>query len=74
MCLHVYYSLYQLFPQRAPEEDTDELAKIQEVFSMVSGGKNRSAGMQAGFQAIALVMTLGVAIVGGVITGENSQY
>lgn len=62
------YSLYQIFPRRAPEAG-DELTKINEVFSLVSAGEGRSAGMQAGFQAIALVMTLGVAIVGGALTG-----
>jgi ammonium transporter Rh len=33
------------------------------------GGLGRSAGVQAGFQCAAIVMTLGFAIVSGLITG-----
>ncbi|CAM4816878.1 unnamed protein product [Rotaria magnacalcarata] len=37
--------------------------------SCLSGGEHRSAGTQVGYQCAALLLTLGIAIVGGLLTG-----
>lgn len=37
----------------------------------ISAGLNRTAGQQAAYQLLALVITLGIAIVSGLITGNH---
>lgn len=68
------YSLYELFPARVPADNTSEYAVLSHNFTQHGYGKldpgyGRTAGGQAAFQAIALGVTIIVAIVGGVITG-----
>ncbi|XP_011310156.1 ammonium transporter Rh type A isoform X3 [Fopius arisanus] len=60
-------SLYQVFPARAPSTG-DESAELR-VYSGIHAGHDRTAGQQAGYQLLALGITLGNAIVSGVITG-----
>ena len=64
------FSLYQIFPARAPGMNSTELHVIQEVFSEVSAGDGRTGLVQGGYQILALVITLVIAIIGGLITGE----
>jgi hypothetical protein len=66
----LHSSLYQTFPARAPAFNSSEIADIQKVFSLVEPGDARSAGSQGGFQALALAVTLVIAIVSGALTGE----
>ena len=54
---------------RAPEDNTTELMDIQANLSSIEAGENWSSGRQAGMQAAALGTTVGMAIVGGLITG-----
>merc|ERR1711976_888557 len=63
------YSVYQIFPIRAPVQNSTELMEINKVFSHVGAGMGRSATQQAGFQILALVITLVFAIVFGALTG-----
>ena len=63
------FSLYQIFPERAPKNGTEELAAINADLT-IDAGDGRSAGTQAGMQAVALVVTLAIAIVSGVLTGN----
>lgn len=37
----------------------------------ISAGLNRTAGQQAAYQLLALVITLGIAIVSGLVTGNR---
>ncbi|XP_064651473.1 ammonium transporter Rh type A-like isoform X2 [Lineus longissimus] len=62
------YSLYEIFPARAPAANTTQLLEIQKVLS-INSGSGRSAGMQAANQVFALLLSLGFAIVGGILTG-----
>ena len=55
---------------RAPEENSTALFDIQANLSSVEAGEGWSSGRQAGMQAAALGTTIGMAIVGGIITGE----
>ncbi|XP_076237995.1 rhesus blood group-associated glycoprotein Rh50 isoform X2 [Calliopsis andreniformis] len=61
------YSLYEIFPARAPSSEA-RLAEMRDNYG-ISPGSNRTAGQQAGYQLLALVITLGIAIVSGLITG-----
>lgn len=61
------YSLYEIFPARAPNSET-KLAEMRDNYG-ISAGLNRTAGQQAAYQLLALVITLGIAIVSGLITG-----
>ncbi|KAK6172887.1 hypothetical protein SNE40_016457 [Patella caerulea] len=55
-------SLSEVFPARAPEADNTT------VVGAVTG-QGRTAGSQGGYQAVALIVSLGIAIVGGLLTG-----
>ncbi|CAK9833826.1 Ammonium transporter Rh type B-B [Anthophora retusa] len=61
------YSLYEIFPARAPSSET-KLAEIRDNYD-ISAGLNRTAGQQAAYQLLVLVITLGIAIVSGLVTG-----
>lgn len=61
-------SLYQIFPARAPANGS-ELLDINMELAGVEGGDGRTAGLQAGFQMVALAVTLVLAIVSGLIVG-----
>lgn len=63
------YSLYEIFPARAPNSET-KLAEMRDNYG-ISAGLNRTAGQQAAYQLLALVITLGIAIVSGLITGNH---
>ena len=55
-------------------ENSTALADIQAVLSSVEAGDGRDAGTQAGYQFLALVVSVAVAVVGGALTGESSCY
>lgn len=61
-------SVYEIFPTMIPENPTDEF-KMKFPGLDYEGGKGYSGKKQGGFQFLALVVTLGIAIVSGVITG-----
>ncbi|CAK9811249.1 Ammonium transporter Rh type B [Anthophora quadrimaculata] len=61
------YSLYEIFPARAPSSET-KLAEMRDNYG-ISAGLNRTAGQQAAYQLLVLVITLGIAIVSGLVTG-----
>ncbi|KAL6257968.1 hypothetical protein P5V15_011564 [Pogonomyrmex californicus] len=63
------YSLYEIFPARAPKRNEMKLAEIHDNYHEISAGFNRTAYQQAGYQLLALVVTLGISIVSGLITG-----
>lgn len=63
------YSLYDIFPARVPSTG-EKLAELRENVHGISPGFDRTAYQQAGFQLLALVVTLGISIVSGLITGH----
>ena len=73
---HTVYvsSLYVVFPARAPEgnNSTDCGLTPTEVLLEVECGDGRSASQQAGYQLALLICTLCIAIIGGIITGQQS--
>ena len=65
-------SLYLLFPRSAPLADSEHLKEIQKLLpDMIEAGEARSMGSQALMQFVAIAVTLGIAIVSGVITGDH---
>lgn len=65
------YSLYEIFPARAPSSEA-KLAEMRDNYG-ISAGLNRTAGEQAGYQLLVLAITVGIAIVSGLITGLMMQ-
>lgn len=61
------YSLYQIFPARAPDTEA-EISELRDNYG-ISLGLNRTAHQQAGYQLLSLAVTLGIAIISGLITG-----
>ncbi|XP_024886275.1 ammonium transporter Rh type B-B isoform X2 [Temnothorax curvispinosus] len=60
------YALYEIFPARAPSSEA-EIGKMRNYG--ISPGLNRTAYQQAGYQLLALAVTLAISIVSGLITG-----
>ncbi|XP_064471208.1 ammonium transporter Rh type A-like [Ornithodoros turicata] len=63
------YSLYTLYPARAPTANSSELNVIRHYTLDVSAGLDRSASQQALYQLAALAATLVIAVGGGLATG-----
>ena len=62
--------LYRYFPARVPMiNSTDFILYNLTTTDFRTGGLGRTAGMQGGYQIAALAVTLGMALVGGVLTG-----
>lgn len=62
-------SLYEIFPARAPPHGTAQLDQLRVLLPDLEGGSGISATAQAINQILALVITMGVSIVGGIVTG-----
>ena len=69
--VYLWCSLYRQFPARAPMENTTEFAEIKIHFAGIQPGSGRTGAEQGCYQAAALAMTLAVAIVGGLVTGNS---
>lgn len=63
------YGLYIMYPALAPTSDTDDYIELKMGLASIKPGIGRSTNMQAGYQMIALVTTMGISIAGGLITG-----
>lgn len=61
----------QIFPARAPNSEI-EISEMRDNYG-ISPGLNRTAYQQAGYQLLALAVTLGISIVSGLITGTFNQ-
>ena len=53
-----------------PMGNTTEFITAQANFSVGEPGPGRSSGIQGGYQLLALVVTLLVSTVGGIVTGQ----
>lgn len=62
-------SMYEIFPLMVPMGNTTEFNETVADFTFVEPGAGRTGVTQGGFQMLALVITLVIAIVGGAITG-----
>ncbi|KAH3796917.1 ammonium transporter Rh type A-like isoform X2 [Dreissena polymorpha] len=62
-------SLYEVFPLMVPMANTTEFETAVDLYDVTRPGSGRSAIIQGGYQMLALVLTLVIAVVGGAITG-----
>lgn len=66
--------MFRQFPARVPELNTTEFNQLKSQFADMEPGLGRSATNQAAFQMYALLTTLAVAIVGGLLTGKRERF
>ena len=64
------FSLYTVFPARAPVLNSTQYFELVKFDPDGADGLGWSAGKQAGFQFACLVLTLALAIFGGLLTGK----
>jgi len=64
-----FFSLYQIYPARAPQANSSQLGNILEELYM-SAGSGRGGAAQAGYQILALTSSLLFGLLGGAITGS----
>lgn len=62
-------SLYSIFPHRSPLNGSEDLTRLQQSMPSLEAGEGRTGVSQAGFQLLALLVTLIISIVGGLLTG-----
>ena len=65
-------SLYEIFPQRIPQNGTEDYERLLEFYEDLEPGAGITATAQGINQILALLITLVFALVGGVITGKYS--
>lgn len=62
-------SLYEIFAHRAPVEGDPKLKELQMLIPGLQPGLGRTAKEQALFQVAAVFSTIGVSVLGGILTG-----
>ncbi|GAV08644.1 hypothetical protein RvY_18306 [Ramazzottius varieornatus] len=60
---------YTHFPKHAPPADTVEYAELKRILPDLEPGLGWTPAIQAGYQMAAMGVTLGIALVGGILTG-----
>ncbi|XP_058956016.2 ammonium transporter Rh type B-B [Pocillopora verrucosa] len=64
-----YDGLFSVWSARAPKMNTTEYWEMRNMGVKFNVGDQRTASVQAGYQIAGLVATIGVAIIGGIVTG-----
>jgi len=59
-----------MFGARSPPAESAVYMKLKTFMPMLKPGSERTAMAQMGFQFVALLVTIVLALLGGVITGE----
>lgn len=68
----LFFSLYRQFPARAPQlTNSTVFLELAHHTHELEPGLGRSAFMQGCFQMATLVVTVVIAIAGGLVTGNN---
>lgn len=65
-------SLFSVWSARAPKMNTTEYWEMRNMGVKFNVGDQRTASVQAGYQIAGLVATIGVAIIGGIVTGNKT--
>ena len=66
----IILSMYNLFSGMAPKKNSTEHLKLIKLGVTVYGD-GRTAKAQAGYQIAGLAVALGIAIIGGIVTGKE---
>lgn len=64
--------MYEIFPLMVPMKNSSDFRAVQADFPFVEPGAGRNSVTQGGFQMLALVITLIIAIIGGAVTGKSA--
>lgn len=64
-----YEGLFSVWSARAPKMNSREYWELRDMGVKFNVGDQRTASVQAGYQVAGLVVTLAVAIIGGIVTG-----
>ena len=70
--IHSNFSMYQIYPAMVPKNGTPEWEDFHKKYTL-EAGDGRTPREQALWQLCALGVTIGMSIVGGIITGENEN-
>ena len=66
----IYLSLFAIWPARAPKRGTAEFARLIRNYTLPTNGSGRSKGGQAGMQLAAIPVTILIAVISGLLTGN----
>ena len=66
--------MFNLWGARAPKENTTEHLELMNLGVTFDAGDGRTAKAQAGYQIAGLAVGLGIAVIGGIVTGNESCY
>ena len=65
------FSMFNLWSSRAPEKNSTEHMTLTNLGVKFDAGEGRTAKAQAGYQIAGLAVGLAIAIIGGIITGNE---
>ena len=65
----IFLSLYQVYPALVPQNGTAEWEEFNKIYTL-EPGKGRTQRQQALWQLCTLGVTIGISLVGGMLTGE----
>ena len=63
--------MFNLWSSRAPEKNTTEHMKLVNLGVTFDAGEGRTAKAQAGYQIAGLAVALAIAVIGGIVTGNE---
>ena len=65
------FSMFALWSARAPGKNSTEYLRLTNLGVTFDVGEGRSAKAQAGYQIAGLAVALAIAVLGGVVTGNE---
>lgn len=65
------FSMYAVWSARAPGKNSSEYIRVTNLGVTFDAGEGRSAKAQAGYQLAGLAVALAIAVLGGVVTGNE---
>ncbi|EDO36089.1 predicted protein [Nematostella vectensis] len=69
-----HQGLYSVFSARAPMVNTTEYVQLQEMGVAFTPGSGRTARLQGCYQAAGLAAAIGIALIGGLLTGLVARF
>lgn len=63
--------MYAVWSARAPGKNSSEYIRVTNLGVTFDAGEGRSAKAQAGYQLAGLAVALAIAVLGGVVTGNE---
>lgn len=63
--------MYSLWSARAPKKNSTKYLRLTNLGVTFDAGEGRSAKAQAGYQIAGLAVALAIAVLGGIVTGNE---